>query len=162
IDVTGTDLEAVNGCLAILSTALAERGGRIQTVKTKYPDRTLETPDLTHRPHSLDLRRAHELLGLSLKPAAAVEGLRRDRPAARGSPDPPVLAAAVADEHLPVEQAPRTPSARVRNLGGRSPGAERTAHRGGRTPSQSVVHGGEVAGPEPHAGRRSDRKCRRR
>src|SRR5207245_377197 len=34
IDVTGTDLEAVSGCLAILSTALAERGGRIQTVRT--------------------------------------------------------------------------------------------------------------------------------
>src|SRR6058998_1470270 len=42
IDVTGTDLQAVSGCLAILSTALAERGGRIQTVRTKYADRTLE------------------------------------------------------------------------------------------------------------------------
>jgi len=87
IDVTGTDLEAVNGCLAILSTALAERGGRIQTVKTKYPDRTLETPDLTHRPHSLDLRRANELLGLSLKPGEAVEGLRRMRHDARANGD---------------------------------------------------------------------------
>ena len=87
IDVTGTELEAVNGCLAILSTALAERGGRIQTVKTKYPDRTLETPDLTHRPHSLDLRRANELLGLSLKPAEAVEGLRRMRHDARANGD---------------------------------------------------------------------------
>src|SRR2546425_1204278 len=85
IDVTGTDLDAVSGCLAILSTALAERGGRIQTVKTKYPDRTLETPDLTHRPHSLDLRRANELLGLSLKPAEAVEGLRRMRHDARAN-----------------------------------------------------------------------------
>src|SRR2546428_1958841 len=48
IDVTGTDLEAVNGCLAILSTALAERGGAIQTVKTEEPARPLQTP---HRPH---------------------------------------------------------------------------------------------------------------
>jgi len=87
IDVTGTDLEAVNGCLAILSTALAERGGRIETVKTKYPDRILETPDLAHRPHSLDLRRANELLGLSLTPGEAVEGLRRMRHDARANGD---------------------------------------------------------------------------
>ena len=87
IDVTGTDLEAVNGCLAILSTALAERGGRIETVKTKYPDRILETPDLAHRPHSLDLRRANALLGLSLTPGEAVEGLRRMRHDARANGD---------------------------------------------------------------------------
>src|SRR2546425_11510130 len=60
IDVTGTDLEAVSGCLAILSTALAERGGRIQTVRTKYPDRTLETPDLSPRPHAVRLDRRSE------------------------------------------------------------------------------------------------------
>lgn len=87
IDVTGTDLEAVNGCLAILSTALAERGGRIQTVTTTYSDRTFVTPDLAHRAHSLVLRRANELLGLSLKPAEAVEGLRRMRHDARASGD---------------------------------------------------------------------------
>src|SRR2546428_8584798 len=74
IDVTGTDLDSVNGCLAILSTALAERGGRIQTVKTKYPDRTFETPDLTHRPHSLDLKRANQLPRLALTPGASVHG----------------------------------------------------------------------------------------
>jgi phenylalanyl-tRNA synthetase beta chain len=79
IDVTGTDFEAVSGCLAIIATALAERGGKIESVRTKYSDRTLETPDLTPRPHLLDLRRANELLGLSLKPNEAVEFLRRMR-----------------------------------------------------------------------------------
>ncbi len=87
IDVTGTDLDAVSGCLAILSTALAERGGRIQTVETKYADRRLETPDLTARPHTLDLGRANEVLGLSLRPAEAVELLRRMRHDARASGD---------------------------------------------------------------------------
>src|SRR2546422_4379385 len=85
IDVTGTDLEAVSGCLAILSTALAERGGRIQTVRTKYADRTLETPDLSPRPHSVRLNRANELLGLSLKPGEAVDFLRRMRHDARAN-----------------------------------------------------------------------------
>ena len=83
LDVTGTDLEAVQGCLAILATALAERGGRIQTVRTKYSDRTLETPDLSPATHSLDLGRANAWLGLSLTPAQAVEGLRRMRHDAR-------------------------------------------------------------------------------
>src|SRR2546428_2588117 len=87
IDVTGTDLEAVSGCLAILSTALAERGGRIQTVRTKYADRTLETPDLSPRPHSIHLNRANQLLGLSLKPGEAVDFLRRMRHDARANGD---------------------------------------------------------------------------
>src|SRR2546422_9108210 len=87
IDVTGTDLEAVSGCLAILSTALAERGGRIQTVRTKYADRTLETPDLSPRPHSVHLDRANGLLGLSLKPGEAVDFLRRMRHDARANGD---------------------------------------------------------------------------
>jgi phenylalanyl-tRNA synthetase beta chain len=79
IDVTGTDLEAVSGCLTILATALAERGGRIERVRTRYSDRSLETPDLASRTHTLNLRSANELLGLSLSPNEAVELLRRMR-----------------------------------------------------------------------------------
>jgi len=83
IDVTGTDLEAVSGCLAIIATALAERGGRIQTVRTAYADRVLETPDLSPHAHRLDLARANELLGLTLAPDEAVRFLRRMRHEAR-------------------------------------------------------------------------------
>jgi phenylalanyl-tRNA synthetase beta chain len=83
IDVTGTDLEAVGGCLSIIATSLAERGGTIELVHTKYSDRTLDTPDLTPRERTLDLRRANELLGLSLTEGEAVELLRRMRHDAR-------------------------------------------------------------------------------
>jgi phenylalanyl-tRNA synthetase beta chain len=83
IDVTGTDLDAVSGCLTILATALAERGGRIEHVRTRYSDRTLETPDLASRAHTLHLRAANELLGLSLSPDIAVDLLRRMRHDAR-------------------------------------------------------------------------------
>lgn len=79
LDVTGTDFEAVSGCLNILATALAERGGKIQTVKTIYADRTISTPDLTPVPLTLDVGRARELLGLDLSPEAAVDLLRRMR-----------------------------------------------------------------------------------
>lgn len=87
IDVTGTDLDAVGGSLAIVATALAERGGRIEEVRTKYTDRILETPDLSPRPHALDLRRANDLLGLSLGPGEAVELLRRMRHDAQADGD---------------------------------------------------------------------------
>lgn len=87
LDVTGTEFEAVNGVLNILATALAERGGKIQTVRTAYHDRTLETPDLTAPSMSLDLRRANELLGLDLSAEKAVELLRRMRHDARAEGD---------------------------------------------------------------------------
>ncbi len=83
LDVTGTEFEAVSGCLNILATALAERGGKIQTVKTIYADRTIETPDLTPISMSLDVGRARELLGLDLTPEATVDLLRRMRHDAR-------------------------------------------------------------------------------
>lgn len=79
IDVTGTEFEAVSGSLNILATALAERGGKIQTVRTVYPDRTVETPDLTPISMSIDLRQAQELLGLELSAETGVELLRRMR-----------------------------------------------------------------------------------
>jgi len=83
IDVTGTDYEDVSGVLTILCTSLAERGGRIQTVRTTYKDRTVETPDLAPRAYSLDLERALALLGIPLTPDKAIELLRRMRYDAR-------------------------------------------------------------------------------
>ncbi len=79
LDVTGTDFDAVSGCLNILATALAERGGQIQTVRTIYTDRTIATPNLAPIEMTVDLARARELLGLDLTPENAVELLRRMR-----------------------------------------------------------------------------------
>ncbi|OGS46362.1 MAG: phenylalanine--tRNA ligase subunit beta [Euryarchaeota archaeon RBG_16_67_27] len=79
IDVTGTDLEAVSAALNILCTSLAERGGRIESVSTRYADRTLTTPDLAPRAHSLGLARTNALLGLRLTPSEAVDLLQRMR-----------------------------------------------------------------------------------
>ena len=89
IDVTGTDFDAISGSLNILATALAERGGKIQTVRTTYADRTVSTPDLTPIPLTMNLAHARELLGLELTPDRAVELLRRMRHDA--VPDGPLL-----------------------------------------------------------------------
>lgn len=87
LDVTGTEFEAVSGVLNILSTALAERGAKIQTVKTIYDDRTVDTPDLTPQPHSVTVSKAKDLLGIDLSPASAAELLRRMRYDARPAGD---------------------------------------------------------------------------
>jgi phenylalanyl-tRNA synthetase beta chain len=79
VDVTGTDADAVSGVLTIVATALAERGGRLETVHTIYPDRTLETPDLVPRGHALRLATARALLGLDLTADRGVELLKRMR-----------------------------------------------------------------------------------
>ena len=79
LDVTGTDLDAIGGALNILATALAERGGKIQTVRTKYVNRTISTPDLTPISMAVDLEHARALLGLDLTADHAVELLQRMR-----------------------------------------------------------------------------------
>ncbi len=83
IDVTGTDLAAVQGALAILVTAMGERGGSMRSVTVMYPEEALETPDLTPAARELSLARANELLGLSLSARAAVAALKRMRLGAR-------------------------------------------------------------------------------
>ena len=46
LDVTGTDFRAVERSLNVLTTALADMGGKIEKVKVKYKDRTIVSPNL--------------------------------------------------------------------------------------------------------------------
>ena len=79
LDVTGTDLPAVRTTLTILCTALAERGGTIETVATVFPDRRVLTPDLEPKYRIVDIERANRLLGLAIGPDEGVGLLRRMR-----------------------------------------------------------------------------------
>ncbi|MFQ5553572.1 MAG: phenylalanine--tRNA ligase subunit beta [Thermoplasmata archaeon] len=83
IDVTGTDLQAVQGALAILITAMAERGGTMRSVTIMYPEEALETPDLSPEIREMSLDQANDLLGLRLSARAAVTALKRMRLGAR-------------------------------------------------------------------------------
>ncbi|OPY31913.1 MAG: Phenylalanine--tRNA ligase beta subunit [Methanomassiliicoccales archaeon PtaU1.Bin124] len=65
IDVTGTDLHAVSGVLNIVSTSIAERGGRIQTVKLKG-GALKTTPDLKSKVKQVDIAYANSWLGLHM------------------------------------------------------------------------------------------------
>ncbi|NJE30865.1 phenylalanine--tRNA ligase subunit beta [Thermococcus sp. 18S1] len=66
IDVTGWDLNKVMLALNVVVTALAERGGKIRSVKVVYPDFEIRTPDLTPKEFEVELDYIKRLTGLEL------------------------------------------------------------------------------------------------
>ncbi|ASI99757.1 phenylalanine--tRNA ligase subunit beta [Thermococcus celer] len=77
VDVTGWDLNRVMLALNVVVTALAERGGRIRSVRVVYPDFEVETPDLTPKPFEVDLDYVRKLSGLDLSDGEIKELLER-------------------------------------------------------------------------------------
>jgi len=65
IDVTGNDRKVVDGALAIVATALAERGGSIETVDV-VDGETRVTPDLSNQHMSISIKECNSYLGLDL------------------------------------------------------------------------------------------------
>lgn len=65
IDVTGTDANAISGVLNIVSTLLAERGGKIQSVRLTGSVHTI-TPNLKPMKWELDPDYCNSILGLKL------------------------------------------------------------------------------------------------
>ena len=76
IDVTGTDLDTISGVLNIVATMMAERGGRIETVRV-LAKKKLNTPDLTPAEWDLEIKYANQLLGLQLTGEEMVSCLER-------------------------------------------------------------------------------------
>ncbi|MCD6446393.1 phenylalanine--tRNA ligase subunit beta [Candidatus Bathyarchaeota archaeon] len=79
LDVTGPDFKAVKQALNVLVTALADMGGKIETVQVEYPDKTITSPDLTPQKMTLNSSYVNELLGLKLSSRKIVEYLRKCR-----------------------------------------------------------------------------------
>jgi phenylalanyl-tRNA synthetase beta chain len=79
IDVTGTELNAIQRSLNVLVTALADMGGTIEAVPVEYSDRVLVTPDLTPQKMKMRVDYANEMLGLKLSESKAVEALQKSR-----------------------------------------------------------------------------------
>jgi len=78
LDVTGTDYTAVNLTLNIISTALAERGCRLESVVLRYPRRApFRTPSLPSKKRALEPSFANRLLGTELAVNDMVDALRR-------------------------------------------------------------------------------------
>lgn len=87
LDVTGPDFKAVKQSLNVLVTALADMGGIIESVKVKYPDKTIVSPDLTPQKMKLQRSYANELLGIRLSENKIVECLKKCRLNARKAED---------------------------------------------------------------------------
>ena len=76
IDVTGTDLNAINGALNIVACALAERGGSIQLVSIESSAK-FKTPDLNPKTKDITVGDVNSLLGCNLNANQICEALSK-------------------------------------------------------------------------------------
>lgn len=77
IDVTGSDRRAVKGALDIVAAALAERGGRIESVVMHYGDGSFRSPDLSPSKRTISSAACDRFLGRAIGPEGDAEALRR-------------------------------------------------------------------------------------
>lgn len=85
IDVTGTDLESVLIALNVIVTSLADRGGKIYSVKIVYPDKEIETPILIPKELELDIEYFNKISGLNLDKNKIIDLLKKCRFDAKGN-----------------------------------------------------------------------------
>ncbi len=77
LDLTGTDMNAITHALNIISTALAERGGRIEKVEVVYQDESLRTPNLEPSKMDLSLDYLNKMLGTNISVEEAGQNLEK-------------------------------------------------------------------------------------
>ncbi len=77
IDVTGFDRKAVKGALDIVCTALAERGGRIESVTMHSGNVKFQSPDFTPMTYNISAAECNKYLGTKLTPAEMIEALAK-------------------------------------------------------------------------------------
>jgi len=77
VDCTGTDLNSVKHAVNILTTALAERGGKIKTVKIYQDGKTMLAPDLEPTRAETSVEAINGWIGTSLSSQQVTESLMR-------------------------------------------------------------------------------------
>ncbi|TFG34920.1 phenylalanine--tRNA ligase subunit beta [Candidatus Thorarchaeota archaeon] len=78
IEVTGTHLLTVHQALNIMTTSLAERGGKIESVTVSYPDGTLEeTPNLIPNLMTISVEEVNKIIGLDLDDEYIIKALEK-------------------------------------------------------------------------------------
>ncbi len=83
IEVTGHQLDRISVALNVIAAALAERGGRVESVRVAYPNGAVVTPDFASKKFELDVAECRRILGLELSNAEMVELLEKARYSAR-------------------------------------------------------------------------------
>ena len=79
VEVTGYSQETVNTALNVMASALAERGFDVYSVKVRYPNKTIVTPDFTPKKISVRTEKIRDFSGLDLGAKQAAELLRKAR-----------------------------------------------------------------------------------
>ena len=77
MDVTGTNLKAVNIALNIVTTALAERGGTIYSTTLIDNDETIISPDLSPKNKELSLKYINKILGADFDIQTVIKALEK-------------------------------------------------------------------------------------
>jgi phenylalanyl-tRNA synthetase beta chain len=79
LDVTGTNKKLVRFVLNIIASSLADRGGKIGSVRITEDGRSEPTPDLGPLLHKLKMDDVSQLIGVKLKPRQVESALRKMR-----------------------------------------------------------------------------------
>ena len=79
VEVTGHSQETVNTALNVMVSAFGERGFDIYSVKIKYPNKTIVTPDFTPGKITVEVDEIKKISGLELSTKQIVELLKRAR-----------------------------------------------------------------------------------
>ncbi|MHA1460769.1 MAG: phenylalanine--tRNA ligase subunit beta, partial [Promethearchaeota archaeon] len=80
LDLTGTDLKAVNLALNILSTTLSDMGAKIESVKVNYEgEKELITPNLDSNKWEVEIDYINSYLGLKLSPVEMIKCFQKVR-----------------------------------------------------------------------------------
>jgi phenylalanyl-tRNA synthetase beta chain len=77
IDVTGTDKKAINYALNIVTTALAERGGKIYKTTVLDEGKKIISPDFTPLKHSVSTGYVNSILGTTFKEKEIIACLQK-------------------------------------------------------------------------------------
>ena len=77
IDVTGTDFNVCSGVLNILCAAVADRGGRLESINIRNKESTITTPEIVSSKILVDLKLLNSLIGVKLSDKEAIELLRK-------------------------------------------------------------------------------------
>ncbi|MFH0711316.1 MAG: phenylalanine--tRNA ligase subunit beta, partial [Candidatus Aenigmatarchaeota archaeon] len=79
IECSGFNFKFLVPALNVLIAALADRGGKIESVRVEYPDRSIYTPDFTPKKASVDVNFIKKVSGLNLNQKEIVKLLLQAR-----------------------------------------------------------------------------------
>jgi phenylalanyl-tRNA synthetase beta chain len=86
LDLTGTDLKAINLALNILSTTLMDMGAKLETVKVNYAGKgSVITPDLTPKKWMVNVDYINSIIGLNLTISEMIKCFKKVRMGAEAS-----------------------------------------------------------------------------